>query len=106
MKLLTERQITRIVNNVTKVIQLNDIELLSKSSYNFLYLCSGFIAHYNLYGFRDYYRNVDDLLSELIEFQPMNQWNNFRPGEQNADYYHQKRDIYNRIVNGVTKFLN
>ena len=50
---LTERQKVLIVSNVVKACK--DITLLNKTGYNFLYLASGFIAHYNLHGFIDFW---------------------------------------------------
>jgi hypothetical protein len=93
---LTERQKTLIVNNVVKAVK--NIDNLNKTGYNFLYLCSGFIAHYNLYGFIAAYSNSGKLKRDLIDNAGQNQWRNFRPGEQNYDYYMSKADVYNRIL--------
>lgn len=98
MKLLSGDEVKRIINNVVTVIKSGDIEKLSKRSYNFLMSCSGFIAHYNVYGFRNYYENTNELRLDILNNQRYNQYNNFIVGEQNAEYYHQKRDIYNAIV--------
>jgi len=92
---LTERQKTLIVNNVVKACK--DITQLNKTGYNFLYLASGFIAHYNLYGFIDYYENTS-LKHDIISNAGQNQWKNFRPGERDYDYYMSKADVYNRIL--------
>ena len=65
---LTERQKTLIVNNVVKAVK--NIDTLNETGYRYLYLASGFIAHYDLHGFIDFYRNVS-LKNEkitLIEF--------------------------------------
>ena len=45
---LTERQKTLIVNNVVKAVK--NIDSLNQTGYRFLYLSSGFIAHYDLHG--------------------------------------------------------
>lgn len=92
---LTERQKTLIVNNVVKSVK--NIDSLNKTGYNFLYLASGFIAHYNLYGFIDFYRHIS-LKNDLICFANSNQWKNFRPGERDYEYYMAKADVYNRIL--------
>jgi hypothetical protein len=52
----TKATMVRIINNVAKVIKTGNIELLSKQAYNYLYLCQGFIAHYNWAGFMDLLR--------------------------------------------------
>lgn len=93
---LTERQKTLIVNNVVKACK--DITQLNKTGYNFLYLASGFIAHYNLYGFIDFYSNHVSLKNDIIGFAGQNQWKNFRPGERDYEYYQSKADVYNRIL--------
>ena len=95
---LTERQKTLIVNNVIKAVK--NIDNLNKTGYNFLYLASGFIAHYNLYGFIASYTG-QSLKRDIISFAGQNQWNNFRPGERDYDYYMAKKDVYNRILKEI-----
>ena len=95
---LTERQKTLIVNNVVKACK--NIDNLNKTGYNFLYLCSGFIAHYNLYGFIANYTG-QSLKRDIISFAGQNQWNNFRPGERDYDYYMAKKEVYNRILREI-----
>lgn len=95
IKPLTERQKTLIVNNVIKAC--NDIEKLNRTGYKYLYLCSGFIAHHNLYGFIQNFRD-GSLKSAILRNHSPNQWKNFRAGDQNYDYYMSKADVYNQIV--------
>ena len=95
MEALTERQKTLIVNNVVKACK--NIDNLNKTGYNFLYMCSGFIAHYDLYGFISEYTGRS-LKRDLMSYAGQNQWNNFRPGERDYDYYMAKKDVYNRIL--------
>lgn len=92
----TENQRVRIVNNIVKAAN-GDINKLSKQAYNFLYLASGFIAHYNHYGFMAYYDEPNKLKRDILANRRFNQWLNFRPGERDYDYYMSKADIYNRI---------
>lgn len=87
-----------IIKNV--IAACGNIEKLNKRGYDFLYQCSGFIAHYNLHGFIEYYR--DHSLAEDIQANYLqNQWRNYRAGERFADYYHSKRDIYNAILGNL-----
>ena len=95
---LTERQKTLIVNNVVKAVK--NIDNLNKTGYNFLYLCSGFIAHYDLYGFIASYTG-ESLKRDIVSFAGQNQWNNFRPGERDYDYYMAKKEVYNRILREI-----
>jgi len=95
---LTQRQKELIAKNVLAACK--DIEKLNKTGYDFLYQACGFIAHYNLNGFKAYYS--DGSLQDDIEANArMNQWNNFRAGERDAEYYHSKRDCYNMILGGL-----
>jgi len=95
---LTERQKTLIVNNVVKAVK--NIDNLNKTGYNFLYLCSGFIAHYDLYGFIASYTG-ESLKRDIVSFAGQNQWNNFRPGERDYDYFMAKKEVYNRILREI-----
>ena len=92
---LTERQKVLIVSNVVKACK--DITQLNKTGYRYLYLCSGFIAHYDLYGFISFYEHIS-LKNDLIGFAGQNQWKNFRHGERDYEYYMSKADVYNRIL--------
>ena len=94
----TERQATLIVNNVLRACA--DIEKLNNTGYKYLYLCSGFIAHYNRYGFIDHYSRYS-LKEDILRNYQMNQWLNFHPGDRDYDYYKSKARIYNRIVEGL-----
>ena len=95
---LTERQKTLIVNNVVKAIK--DITKLNKTGYNFLYLASGFIAHYNIEGFKAHYFH-HSLKRDILDNERSNQWLNFRAGDKDFDYYKSKADVYNRIVTAI-----
>lgn len=93
---LTERQKSLIVNNV--VAACKDIKKLNKTGYNFLYLCSGFIAHYNLGGFISAYDYPNALVRNILSNVRVNQWNNFHPTDTDYAYMMSKKDVYNRIV--------
>ena len=93
---LNATQQARIVNNVTAACR--DITKLNKTGYDFLYLASGFIAHYNIEGFKAYYSEPGSLQADIEANARANQWHNFRKGERDADYYHSKRDTYNAIL--------
>lgn len=98
MEALTLKQQQLIVKNVLAACK--DIRKLNGTGYKFIYLAGGFIAHYNLMGFKDNYS--DGTLSQDIKVcAHMNQFENFRDGEENAAYYHSKRDTYNSILRGL-----
>jgi len=93
---LTERQKQLIVSNVVKACK--NIDNLNNTGYKYIYLCSGFIAHYSLHGFIYAYSEPGKLKRDILRYAGQNQWNNFRPGERDYDYYMSKKDVYNRIV--------
>ena len=96
LELKTDRQCILIVNNV--VAACKDINKLNKTGYDFINIASGFIAHYNLHGFIDYYGREDNsLMVDILRNKANNQWNNFRPNDYDYDYYMQKKQIYNAI---------
>ena len=95
---LTERQKTLIVSNVVKAVK--NIDNLNKTGYKYLYLCSGFIAHYDLYGFIAHYSDRS-LKQDILSFAGSNQWRNFRPGDTDYEYYMSKADVYSRIVQKI-----
>ena len=94
---LTIREKQLIAKNVLAACK--DITKLNKRGYDFLYLASGFIAHYNRQGFIAYY-SEHPLADDIEHNARANQWHNFRVGESNAEYYHAKRDCYNMILGG------
>ena len=92
---LTEAQKVLIVKNV--VAACKNIEKLNGTGYKFIYLASGFIAHYDINGFKDHYENYS-LRSDIIDNARMNMWSNFHEGDQNYEYYMSKADVYKRIL--------
>ncbi len=63
---LTSDKARRIVSNIRKVVREKNIDFLSKAAYQFIILKMGFIAHYDLHGFRCAY---SDLRSFLLRLQ-------------------------------------
>jgi hypothetical protein len=93
---LTQAQQKNIVRNV--IAACKSIDKLNATGYKFLNLASGFIAHYDLNGFKAHYSEPGSLQRDIEANARQNQWSNFRPGERDADYYHSKRDTYNQIL--------
>lgn len=94
----TDKEVELIVKNVLSACK--DIEKLNRRGYDYLYLASGFIAHYNLGGFIEYYTRCN-LKSDILDFKNSNRYDNFRPGERDYEYYHQKAVIYQKIVDAL-----
>jgi hypothetical protein len=100
MEALSVKDQDLIAKNI--VAACDNIEKLNKKAYNFLNTCSGFIAHYNLNGFKGYYED-NSLVADILENEVMNQFRNFALGERNYDYYMAKRDTYNKIIKGLER---
>lgn len=98
---LTPRQQDLIVSNVLKAVR--DIELLNKTGYNFLYLASGFIAHYSINGFKGHYTS-HSLEEDILANARSNMWYNFGPSDENYAYYMSKKDVYQRILAGINYY--
>ena len=104
MDTIAEKQKSLIVNNIVKAC--DDIEKLNGTGYKFIHLANGFIAHYNLGGFKDYY-SKHDLMTDILNHAENNTWRNFSPDHQDYLYYQSKKDIYKRIIDKLSnKTLN
>lgn len=101
LTLLTPRQVTLIVNNV--VAACGDIEKLNKTGYKWLNLASGFIAHYDLYGFRAAYSAPGSLARDIMRFVSQNEWSNFHSTDRDYAYMMQKKDVYRKIVTEIQR---
>jgi len=55
-----------VVQNFKKVIEQRDLSLMNKELYQFLNLYCGFIAHYNIHGFRNVYSQPNDFADVFI----------------------------------------
>jgi hypothetical protein len=92
---LTDKKVQLIINNVVRAC--TDINKLNGTGYKYISLASGFIAHYNLNGFK-YAYETSNLRKAILCHQGFNQFKNFRPSDENYEYYTQKAEIYNAIV--------
>ncbi len=54
-----------VLRNVENIFKSRDISKMTKATYNTLYLMSGFIAHYDINGFKYHYENVSDLARDI-----------------------------------------
>ena len=95
---LTTREKQLISKNILAACK--DINKLNKRGYDLINVASGFIAHYDINGFKAYY-SEHSLQADIERNAKPNQWNNFRKGEGYYDYYMAKRDCYNMILGGI-----
>jgi hypothetical protein len=98
MESISPRQKSLIVNSFKRVFSTGNIDHLTSSAYRYIYLASGFIAHYDLHGFRDAYRNVEDLKRNIKQNASNNMWGNFSPADRDYEYYQSKADVYRSIL--------
>jgi len=103
LKPLAEPEKNLIVKNVMAACY--DITKLNPKGYDFLHLSIGFIAHYNLRGFCDYYKTPGHLTGDILKFQDMNQWDNFKHWEKDYAFCMAKKDVYNRICAAIEDAL-
>ena len=93
-----------ILNNLESIFKSGDSSKMTKATYNFLYLMSGFIAHYNQGGFMDYYADVRDLLNDILRSSDIGRPDYYREDfftgeskELQADYYISKAETYKQL---------
>lgn len=69
-----------IVASVQRVFKTGDISKLTKVAYQHITLNMGFIAHYNVHGFREHYADVTAfaqmLLTSEMSMDPTHNWQN------------------------------
>lgn len=100
MRILTKSEENNIIQNIVEACK--DINKLNQKGYKFISLASGFIAHYDLHGFKSEYdpknNNGQPLLAnEILMNQRNNQWGNFLPNDKGYEYMMQKKRIYNKV---------
>lgn len=95
---ITPTQQKLIIKNV--VAACKDIDKLNGTGYKFINLASGFIAHYNLNGFKAAYAG-GTLRKDILRNINQNMWSNFRPGDVNYEYYMSKRAVYQAILSSL-----
>lgn len=91
-----------IKKSLKAVIDKKDIDKLTKDAYHFVMNLSGFIAHYDINGFKSNYRNVGDLVRDLKGSMDVLRPNyyitdSFFTGGDQPEYYAAKSDILNYI---------
>lgn len=92
---ITQKQASTIANNIAKVIKKQDMDLLSSAAYKYISIQSGFIAHYNLQGFRDYYQNdVMQFAHDILDNKNISSRTNYRQDHKDYEYYKSKADTY------------
>ena len=74
-----------INSNIKSVFEKKNIGLLTKATYNHIHLHMGFIAHYNLEGFKCTYENLEQFAHKLLTSEMHNDLH--QTLRQHAKYY-------------------
>jgi len=98
-----------LLNNLNLVLKTGDINKLNKPTYTHISLMSGFIAHYDLHGFRGYYECTSDLIRDLAnsadfrnpEREIRDPW---FAKEYGKEYCQSKANFYNGVVTLITLY--
>ena len=91
-----------ILSNVNLVFSLRNINKLNNPAYKFIMNVDGFIAHYNLEGFKSYYRDLRELIADL---NPENLRNNAHRVETDDDFRRWYGEAYNKSEADVLRGL-
>lgn len=95
-----------ILNNLELVFKTNDITKLNKPTYTFVSLMSGFIAHYDLYGFQSTYEDVSTLIREIAEsVQSYIPDHTYEAQEYGQVYADSKKAIYDELPTLCAKYM-
>lgn len=96
-----------IEKSVKTVIKSGSMDKLTKDAYQFINGLSGFIAHYDIHGFKAYYQDdIGSFYNDLRRSADLRDFNRyvsdsfFVESEQNR-YYAQKADLCKRLRNLV-----
>lgn len=84
---LSGKEQEKALKQFKKVIDMRDAELIAKSLYNHLYLHCGFIAHYDIFGFRQTYsgQGFRDFVEHFDLNNPkMREWSHWLGGDYTA----------------------
>lgn len=99
--------IKAVINNLNSIFKTKDITKLNKPTYNFLNLTSDFIAHYDLYGFQEYYKDLRDLIRDLKNSSDIKNPDYYLSDcfmKEQADYYISKAEIFKQIKLLIDKY--
>jgi len=98
-----------ITSNLNLVFKTRNISKLNKPTYDFIMNLSGFIAHYDLYGFQSYYSDLRDLIRDLEKstdvLNPEYYLSDFfQKEEESKDYYKSKTETLKQIKPLIEKY--
>ena len=99
-----------VINNLNLIFKNRDIDKLNGPTYNFLYLLDGFIAHYDINGFKCAYQDLRKLIDDLSDSSDVRNAERyvndgfFQKDEYSKDYYKSKTETLVQIKPLVEKY--
>lgn len=94
-----------IASNLT-VCATQDIEFMTKRSYDFISNRVGFTKHTDRETFIKVYKLPIDLACDILDLRTFNQYEHVQPGDLNYEYYMSVRKVYNSIVEGIMSYVS
>lgn len=82
MNILKPNNTKAILRSVDRVFKTKNIDNLTLDAYRFLMNMSGFIAHYDINGFKHYYSKTSDLANDIL-----NSSDSARPAYWISDFF-------------------
>ena len=88
------------------VCATQDIEFMTKRSYDFISNRVGFTKHTDRETFITVYKLPIDLACDILDLRTFNQCEHVQPGDLNYEYYMSVRKVYNAIVEGIMSYVS
>ena len=88
------------------VCATQDIEFMTKRSYEFISIRNGFTRHNNRESFIAAYKTPVNLACDIIDLRDYNQFENVEVENVNYEYYMSVRAVYNAIFEGITSYVS
>lgn len=100
---------TGILRSIEAIFKNNTMDKLTKDAYQFAHNMSGFIAHYDMGGFKAYYENVEDFRSDLLRSSDITDAfryvkDDYFSKQEQAQYYADKTKVLVGIKNLCEKY--
>jgi len=93
-----------IINNLNLVFRTREIDKLNNPTYEFVMNLSGFIAHYDLNGFKAHYHDLRDLIKDLKECSDVLRPDYCLECDFQKDYYKSKSETLKGILPLVLRY--
>lgn len=96
------RKVQLMANNLKRIVKARNMEPLQKKLYEFIHLNCGFIAHYNLQGFKSTYYDGDEFV-EFLERLKQGCYVHNCDLEDNYNYGYTNEEVKNALAEILTE---